>query len=447
MVRITVIMPLYNAEKYLGESLDSVLAQSFRDFELICVNDASDDATLDILQSYQESDSRIKIISNNERCGAAKARNKAMKRAEGEYLAFLDGDDIFEPDMLKVAYETANRHQADIVEYQYKVVSSEAIHIKADIRHSASYREKFCEHTFKIAECKPYEFMNCHSGPWNKLYCREFIVREQLEFQNLPCCNDVYFVNMALLLANRVVFTDDSRVMVYVRQHNTPSRISNNRKPMNAYLADIRIAEMLVEKEKMSEVYPHFYYRVFCHLVETLKNTKNREDAKSFYEYLQKEGIQKLRNLGGKYYHLLEHEVRNRLERFEKESFDTEWYKEEGEFSAYLEDNAELIKQLFAKWKNEQIKVGLWGVGRNGRAFLCFCKQQGIPIDAVMDADKNKWGKSLFGFPTVCNPKEAFKKVQMIVLTSSNIVDEISQKVREVNSDIQIIDINLYLGR
>lgn len=447
MARITVIMPLYNAEKYLEECLDSVLAQSFTDIEVICVDDASDDGTLNILKKYCSKDSRVKIIINDERVGAAKSRNKAMNDAKGEYLSFLDGDDIFDLDMLKVAYETANNHQADIVEYQYRAVGCEAIHKQATNIHSAAYRERFCTEVFKIAELKPYEFMNCHSGPWNKLYRRKFIEKEQLEFQDLPSCNDVYFVNMALLLADRVIFADDNRVMVYVRQHNTPSRISYSRDPMNAYWADKRIVEALIEKEKMEEIYQHLYYRIFCHLVETLKNIKNPEMAKSFYFFLQKEGVAELRDLGGEYYQRLEQEERNKLEKFEKQDFESEWYKEEGEFLAYLEDKAEVIRQLFEMWKKERKKVGLWGVGRNGKAFLNFCRQQDIWIDAIMDVDRNMWGKSIHGFSAVCDPESTFRNVQIIILTSGNIVDEISEKVQEENSDIRIIDINHYLGR
>lgn len=82
-------MPLYNADAYLRESLDSVLHQTFTDFELICINDASADTTGDILNEYQNKDSRIKILINADRSGAAHCRNIGIKAAKGEYLSLI----------------------------------------------------------------------------------------------------------------------------------------------------------------------------------------------------------------------------------------------------------------------------------------------------------------------------------------------------------------------
>ena len=91
---ISIIMPLYNAARFLEESLESIRKQSFQDFELICINDASTDNTIQILQTFQIKDSRIKILSNDERRGAAFSRNRGMREAKGTYLSFLDGGDI-----------------------------------------------------------------------------------------------------------------------------------------------------------------------------------------------------------------------------------------------------------------------------------------------------------------------------------------------------------------
>ena len=95
MLEISVVMPLYNAQKYLKESLDSILCQSFSNFELICINDDSSDDTENILKEYQSRDSRINIYKNAERSGAALSRNKGIEVAKGKYIIFLDGDDLF----------------------------------------------------------------------------------------------------------------------------------------------------------------------------------------------------------------------------------------------------------------------------------------------------------------------------------------------------------------
>ena len=99
MPEISVIMPVYNVEKYLRECLDSLLAQTFTDFEAICVNDGSTDGSPAILEEYAAKDNRIKII-DQPNSGAAKSRNNGMTIACGKYWMFLDSDDWFMPDML-----------------------------------------------------------------------------------------------------------------------------------------------------------------------------------------------------------------------------------------------------------------------------------------------------------------------------------------------------------
>ena len=118
-MKISVIMPLYNAERYLEESLKSVLSQSLSDFELICINDGSTDNTLNILRTFQKEDNRIVVLENAQRQGAAYSRNKGIEAAKGKYLSFLDGDDIFEEEMLEAGYQAAFENAVDVVIYEY----------------------------------------------------------------------------------------------------------------------------------------------------------------------------------------------------------------------------------------------------------------------------------------------------------------------------------------
>lgn len=114
--KVSVILPVYNTEKYLPECLDSLLNQTLKDIEIICINDGSTDNSLEILQEYQANDQRIRIL-NQENQGAAIARNKGIQMAEGEYLSFLDADDFFDENMLKWSYEKAQKTNSDICIY------------------------------------------------------------------------------------------------------------------------------------------------------------------------------------------------------------------------------------------------------------------------------------------------------------------------------------------
>ena len=98
---ISVIMPAYNAEKTVGESIESVLKQTYRDFELIIIDDCSQDSTWDIMQCYAKRDERIRILANDMNSGVSKTRNRGIEEAKGEYIAFLDSDDLWREDKLE----------------------------------------------------------------------------------------------------------------------------------------------------------------------------------------------------------------------------------------------------------------------------------------------------------------------------------------------------------
>src|SRR5574344_179901 len=102
--KISVIVPVYNTEKYLAESLDSVIRQTFKDIEIICVDDGSTDNSSNILSKYAKKDSRIKVISQKNQ-GVITARNNAIKQAEGDYIYTLDSDDVIDETTLEKSYK------------------------------------------------------------------------------------------------------------------------------------------------------------------------------------------------------------------------------------------------------------------------------------------------------------------------------------------------------
>ena len=113
MVKVSVIIPIYNTEKYLKKCLNSLIHQTLSDIEIICVNDGSTDKSIDILRNFASQDHRIKIIEQeNKKQGAA--RNAGMKIAQGEYIGFVDSDDWVDLDYFEKLYISAIKHKADI---------------------------------------------------------------------------------------------------------------------------------------------------------------------------------------------------------------------------------------------------------------------------------------------------------------------------------------------
>ena len=121
MPKISVIIPVYNVEKFLPRCLDSILNQTFEDFEIVCVDDGSSDKSLFILIEYAKKDKRIKVIAQ-ENQGCSIVRNKGVVKSVGEYVCFVDSDDAIHPQCLELAYLLAERNKADVVNYHYKDV-------------------------------------------------------------------------------------------------------------------------------------------------------------------------------------------------------------------------------------------------------------------------------------------------------------------------------------
>lgn len=441
-MRISIIMPLYNAEKYLEECLHSVLEQTFTEFELICVNDASEDSTMQIIQDFQRKDNRIKILSNDRRRGAAYSRNRGMREAKGVYLAFLDGDDIFDATMLERAYNKIEEKGADIVMYEFRHVPSKYIHKKIHVRHSEEYIKRYCDHTFSITDCEAYEFIIWSSGPWNKLYKREFIEKNRIEFQELSCANDVYFVNMALMLADKLIMLETENIMVYVRDHSECGRISYDRNPMCSYDALMQIGEELIKRGIFEKLYSCFYYRVCFFLQSALLADKNIERARDFYGFLQKEGMQNICSLDNRFYNTAEQYVQKELKQFIDKNYDSGWYKENNILTLFLYKKADKVIDLFERLKRNGKKTAIWGAGQHGKTLLNFCLQYNLPLEAIIDKAEDKRGNALYGY-TVGLPEDILNRVQAIVISTRFIYDDV---VREVgNENIEIIDINQFL--
>ncbi len=123
MPKVSIIIPIYNTEKYLAQCLDSITSQTFEDFEYICVNDGSTDNSLKILEQYANKDNRLKII-NQKNKGSSAARNMALKHIKGKYISFIDSDDFVAKDFLEKLVNIAEKDNSDIVYCRHTVYCS-----------------------------------------------------------------------------------------------------------------------------------------------------------------------------------------------------------------------------------------------------------------------------------------------------------------------------------
>lgn len=439
MSRISIIMPLFNAAKYLPEALQSVLNQTYREFELICIDDCSTDDTAEILMNFQRKDERIKVLENKERLGAGPSRNRGLKAAKGKYVIFLDGDDIFEEELLEKANAAMERYQTDIVLFEALHVPSETIYTKRVVERPDSFIRHYCKTTFCVNDFGIRDFPNRSNAPWSKMFRRNFLQENKLEFQDLPSNNDVYFVNMAMLCAKRIIWLDDRRVMVYVRDHFEPSRISNDRDPMCAYYAMEKLAIEL-NKRNMLGRFAEFYYGVLADdLLYLLTNGQGAERKRSFYLFLKKEGFPKCIEYGKESYNEVDSYYRYALENIINSTDESEEITvPDTYFQYYLKKNGQTVLTFIKDKLDEGKKIVLWGIGINGKSLLDYLEKYAVKISAITDMDRKKQGSMVNGY-RILDPDDICHMADLIITTSKQVLWEI--KDRTENLKIELTDI------
>lgn len=274
--KVSVIVPVYNAEKYLSRCMDSIVNQTLQEIEILCVDDGSTDSSVQILKKYAAIDDRIRIITQENK-GAGAARNRGLKEATGEYLSFLDADDFFEPQMLERAYRKAKEGTAQVMVFgsdQYLEDTGDFHQVSWTIRKAAlppyrpmSYRT-FTDNVFKV-------FVG---WTWDKLFERQFVLNHQLRFQEQRTSNDLLFVFLAIVLADRIE-TEDA-ILIHQRR-NVPGSLSNTREKswQCFYKALIALRERLEEFGLYQELEQDFInYALHFSLwnLETLQGEKKQ---------------------------------------------------------------------------------------------------------------------------------------------------------------------------
>ena len=226
-VKVSVIVPIYNACKHLRPALDSILAQTLKDIEIICVDDGSTDTSLDMIRIYQKSDNRIRIVTETN-AGAGHARNNGLKRARGKYVAFLDADDFFEPELLEKLYNFSEENDLDISITRYDIYDNKKGKFVANIE---SEHGKIFEGGAVTSknEYPDYILESTTGAAWNKLFKKSFILEKNITFTTEAMIfEDVYFTVSALAFAERVARIPD--VLVHHRIYSQQSRVRSFRK-------------------------------------------------------------------------------------------------------------------------------------------------------------------------------------------------------------------------
>lgn len=208
---VSIIVPVYNAEKTIGRCIDSILNQTYKRFELLLLDDGSSDASGEICDTYAEKDARIRVI-HKENSGVSDTRNQGIAMAQGEYLQFLDSDDWITPDATGLFVRTATEHQCDMVISQFYRVIGEHVSQKGAIEEDG-LMDRVAYANFMMQ--KPADFY--YGVLWNKFYKRSIIEEHQLKMDcSISWCEDFMF-NLEYIRHIQTIYALKVPVYYYVK--------------------------------------------------------------------------------------------------------------------------------------------------------------------------------------------------------------------------------------
>ncbi len=286
---VSIIIPVYNCEDYLEEALNNLKDQKLKNIEIICIDDESTDNSLKILEKFAKEDKRFKVLKQKH-SNAGNARNLGIKESSGEYLLFLDSDDIFSRNLCKLSFEEAVKYNADIVLFKAKKIdmkTNEITPIPGLLRRELLPNKK----VFNAKDIPDKIFQLSTSAPWSKLYKAKFVKQNNLKYQSCPNSNDVFFTRTAFVTAKRIT-TLNKTLVNYRTNHGINTQAQKHKNPLAFYNAYMEVKKYL-EAKKLYKKYESSFQNVV--LVETVTNymTTNSDESK-------KEILKKLKNGGAK---------------------------------------------------------------------------------------------------------------------------------------------------
>lgn len=285
-VKVSVIVPVFNTEKYLKECVDSIINQSLKDIEIIFIDDGSNDNSLSILEEYAKNDKRIKIISKlNE--GQGVARNIGIKSAVGEYIAFVDSDDFIRIDMLEELYNHSKNKNLDICMCKVSTYDDVTHEVKNDLwYYSLEVFKNFRKNVFKHTDTIDF---TCEISvtPVNKLYKRSFLIDNNCLFAENYIFEDELFFYDVYLNAKRVSIINKN--LYYYRVNRAGSTVTES---TDTDYSDILTIFKLIQ-QKFIELGYWNQYKInfsnrFLHLISWRYSQTAQIYKESFYNEFKK---------------------------------------------------------------------------------------------------------------------------------------------------------------
>lgn len=430
MPKVSVIMPSLNVVHYIGETIESVLNQTFKDIEVICVDAGSEDGTWELLQEYAKKDERIRLHHSDKRSYGYQM-NLGIREATGEYIGIVETDDYIDSRMYDVLYQTACNHDAEVVKSDFDVFTTGKNDVRMFVNYSlksynkVSYNEVYSKERYISGESTVEPYI------WNAIYKKSFLQQRGIYFNETPGASfqDFGFKYQVAFSANRIVAVNE--VFYHYRRDNSGSS-SYNSKTMEFNLRESKfLLSVLDEWKADSAVYAAaardiLQYAVWpcmelCKWKEPSPGTKEavEEYRLLFLLFKEKQWIEEAsldRRLRQGYLSLLDSTT----------AFD-EYIRE---FSGWERDRM----LAFLKLIKSKEQVILYGCGKRGNAVSVLLLNNACDnLVAFCDGDVSKYGSQVNGLEVI-SPEESIEKYPnaFYVITTAASNEDIKKRLAQL---------------
>jgi glycosyltransferase involved in cell wall biosynthesis len=292
MPKISIIVPIYNVEKYIKQCLESIISQTLKDIEILCIDDCGTDSSIKIIESFAKKDSRIKIIQLDKNKLPGVARNIGIKSSTGKYISFIDPDDYVEPNLLEIAYTKIEELQLDSIWFNVKIFD--------DKKKSFTKDNYFLETSNGILNINPKNINKFPLNCWNKIYRTSIIKKHNIMFSENILFEDLEFYHKFFTKSKETYFINKHLYIYRLR----PNSILSSKKSREDIFKAIKNVYFYLLKENIFENYKESLMQLIVQSIERSDNVKYilpyvvnllsqinfpkkyQKDKKGFYDFL-----------------------------------------------------------------------------------------------------------------------------------------------------------------
>lgn len=275
MVKVSVVIPAYNVEKYIKTCLDSILEQTLTELEMIVINDGSTDKTKSIIETYVEKYPQIIKLVTKKNEGQGKARNIGIDLATGEFITFVDADDKIAPTMLEEMYDMAKKKQAEVIICDYYEITEKKKVLKKAIPRKTQDLKK--------------DYIVSVAGPCNKLIQTKLLKSNKLYFLETGIYEDIAMIPLLGVYANKIAYLEESYYEYYIRQGSTMRQDIFNDKLLSIYLVLETLMKGFKESGTLEQYKEELEFIYIKHLLYagTGRFLEYKEGRKEVYKIVQ----------------------------------------------------------------------------------------------------------------------------------------------------------------